>query len=233
MYDLIPTFMKAQFNLINKPNQSIKLIVNIFDKSSKQKDLSKYTYNKIIIFKYLINIKNSHYELNIYQENTNVNHFNKTILGSFVYDISIKFSISQIIINADKDIDLHTLVYGFLRKDFIFSVYKKNSNKSEYITSFKLHKNLQSQLNSINFLKELVTEPSNIIYPISFAKRTHAEKNVPVPLVHPKPVHRHHCLVYSFCFVEVPNPQTDSFVQKTTALLAIGANPSSKIPACA
>ena len=70
MYDLIPPFMKAQFNLINKPNQSIKLIVNLFDKSSNKKELTKYTYNKTIVFKYLINIKNSHYELNIYQENT-------------------------------------------------------------------------------------------------------------------------------------------------------------------
>ena len=177
MYDLNPPFMKAQFNLINKANQSIKLIVNLFDNLSKKKDLRKYSYNNTTVFKHSLNIKNSHYELNIYQENTNVNHFNKTIIGSFVYDISIKFSISQIIINADKDIDLHSLVYGFLRKDFIYSVYKKNSNKSEYITSFKLHKNLQSQLNSINFLKELVTEPSNIIYPISFAKRTQSQIN--------------------------------------------------------
>ena len=177
MYDLNPPIMKAQFNLINKPNQSIKLIVNLFDKSSKKKDLIEHTYNKSTVFKYTLNIKNSHYESNIYPENTNVNHFNKTIIGSFVYDISIKFSVSQIIINSDKVSDLETLVYGFLKKDFTYSVYKKNSNKSNYKTSFKLHKNLLSQLNSINFLKELVTEPSNIIFPISFAKRTQTQIN--------------------------------------------------------
>ena len=67
----------------------------------------------------------------------------------------------------------------------------------------------------------------------NFKKRKHAEKNVPALLVRLKPVHLHHCLEYSFGFVEVPNPQTDSFVQKTTALRAIEANPSNKIPACA
>ena len=60
--------MQTQFNLINKPNQSIKLLVDVTDKSTK-KDLKNYTYNKIIIFKYSINIKNSEYILNIYQSN--------------------------------------------------------------------------------------------------------------------------------------------------------------------
>ena len=36
MYDLVPPSMKAQFNLINKPNQSIKLSVNYKGKLSKK-----------------------------------------------------------------------------------------------------------------------------------------------------------------------------------------------------
>ena len=32
MYDLVPPSMKAQFNLINLPNQSIKLSASLFDK---------------------------------------------------------------------------------------------------------------------------------------------------------------------------------------------------------
>ena len=55
MYDLIPPNMKAQFNLINKPNQSIKLLVDVTDKTSSKKDLQDYKYNKIVIFKYYIN----------------------------------------------------------------------------------------------------------------------------------------------------------------------------------
>ena len=177
MYDLIPPNMKAQFNLINKPNQSIKLLVDVTNKTSSKKDLQDYKYNKIVIFKYSLVLKNSHYVLNIYSDNTSKNHFEKTILGSFIYDNSIKYSISQIIINTNKKIDLDPLTYGFLQKDFIYSIYKKNSTITKYKTTFTLSNNYKSLLNSINFLKELVTEPSNIIYPTSFAKKTHSKIN--------------------------------------------------------
>ena len=126
MYDLISPNMQTQFNLINKPNQSIKLLVDVTDKSTK-KDLKNYTYNKIIIFKYSINIKNSEYILNIYLEQSSGNHFQKTVLGSFIFDLSIKYSISNLTINAKK-IVLDALVYGFLQKDFIYSIYKKKFN---------------------------------------------------------------------------------------------------------
>mgnify|MGYP001234455866 CR=1 FL=1 len=99
MYDRAPPNMKAQFNLINKPNQSIKLLVNIADQVSSKKDLVDYKYNKKVIFKYSLIIKNSQYHLNIYSQNTSKNHFKKTVLGSFIYDYSIKYSISNIDIN--------------------------------------------------------------------------------------------------------------------------------------
>jgi hypothetical protein len=59
MYDLVPPSMKAQFNLIKIPNQSIKLIVNLINKNSNKKGLCEYSYNNNIIFKYSINLKNS------------------------------------------------------------------------------------------------------------------------------------------------------------------------------
>mgnify|MGYP001486491695 FL=1 len=177
MYDLIPPNMKAQFNLINKPNQSIKLLVDLTNKTSSKKDLQDYKYNKIVIFKYSLALKNSHYVLNIYSNNTSKNHFEKTILGSFIYDNSIKYSISEIIINTNKKIDLDPLVYGFLQKDFIYSIYKKNSTITKYKTTFNLSNIYKSLLNSLNFLKELVTEPSNIIYPTTFAKKTYSQIN--------------------------------------------------------
>ena len=37
MYDLVPPNMKAQFNLINLSNQSIKLTVNVSNKVSNKK----------------------------------------------------------------------------------------------------------------------------------------------------------------------------------------------------
>ena len=90
MYDLASPIMKTQFNLINKSNQSIKLSVDISDKSSNKKDLKSYSYNKICIFKYFIGIKNSNYILKIYLDKIAKNHFNKSVLGSFIYDNSIK-----------------------------------------------------------------------------------------------------------------------------------------------
>ena len=172
MYDLVPPSMKAQFNLINIPNQSIKLSVNLIKKKSTKKGLSDYTYNNQVIFKYSINLKNSIVLLTIYYENSNKNHFNRIVLGSFVYQTAMKFSVSTILVNSDSKSDLESLVFGFLQKDFIYSIYKNNSKKSKFKTNFKLSKNNLSLLNSINFLKELVSEPSNIIYPTSFVKRT-------------------------------------------------------------
>ena len=177
MYDLASPNMKAQFNLINKSNQSIKLSVDVSDKSSNKKDLKKYSYNNICIFKYFIDIANSKYNLKIYLEKISKNHFNKSVLGSFIYDKSIKYSISQISINVSNGVDINSLVFGFLQKDFIYSKYKDNSSLKKYKTNFKLSNHYLSLLNSINFLKELVTEPSNIIYPTSFTKKTISQIN--------------------------------------------------------
>ena len=100
MYDLVPPTMNAQFNLINLPKQSIKLSVSINNETVKKKGLNDYKYNNKTIFKYLIEIKNSIYQFHIYPQNNNSNHFTKTILGSFIYDNSIKYSISNVVINT-------------------------------------------------------------------------------------------------------------------------------------
>ena len=177
MYDLVPPSMKAQFNSINLSNQSIKLYVNLDDKSSNKKGLSNYTYNNINVFKYNLKIKNSQINLNIYNKTLNKSYFYKIVLGSFVYQTAVKFSSSTIIVNSKNKSDLDSLVFGFLQKDYIYSVYKNKSKKSLYKTNYKLPNNFFSLLNSINFLKELVSEPSNIIYPTSFVKRTMSQIN--------------------------------------------------------
>ena len=177
MYDFVPPSMSVQFNLINLPNQSIKLLVNVGKNSSIKKNLTNFTYNKIIIFKYSIHVKNSQIMLNIYPGEINKNtHFSKIVIGSFIYDTSTKYSISEILIKSNNKSALEPLVFGFLKKDFIYSIYKNHTIKSKYKTKFKLSKEYSSLLDSINFLKELVSEPSNIIYPSSFVKR--ASKNI-------------------------------------------------------
>ena len=177
MYDLVPPSMKAQFNLINLPNQRFKLNVNLFEGTSKIKGLSEYSYNKKIIFKYSININKSQLILNIYPEGSDKSLFSQIVLGSFVYDTSEKFTVSNVLINSKNKSDLEALVFGFLQKDFIYSIYKNKSKNSKYKTNFKLSKKNFSLLNSINFLKELVSEPSNIIYPKSFVERTLSQLN--------------------------------------------------------
>jgi len=87
-------------------------------------------------------------------------------------DYSIKFEASQVDIFCEDRNLLDNIVIGFKQKDFIYSKYKKNSLKEKFKTSYKLNKNNNQKLLSINFLKELVSEPSNIIYPESFVKRT-------------------------------------------------------------
>ena len=140
MYDLVPPNMKAQFNSISIPNQSIKLSVVLIKKNSNKKDFSDYTYNKNVIFKYLINIKNSLVTLTIYKQNLNNNHFNSVVLGSFVYQTAVKYSASSIVVDANNKLDLDGLIFGFLQKDFIYSIYKNNSKKSKYKTSYNLWK---------------------------------------------------------------------------------------------
>jgi len=153
------------------------LHVNVNDKFSNKKGLSNYSYNKKVIFKYSINVIDSQLILNIYTNDSNKSHFNKTVLGSFIFNNSVKYSASKIVIITNSKLDLDILVFGFLQKDFLYSIYKKNSNKSQFKTNYKLSKNYLSLLNSINFLKELVSEPSNIIYPNSFVKRTLGKVN--------------------------------------------------------
>ncbi len=172
MYDLVPPIMKAQFNSIKLANQSIKLYVDLFDKGSNKKGLTSFTYDKIILFKYSIILKNSQINLDLYIDGSKDTHFTKTALGSFVYQTAIKYSVSEISVNSNNKSTLEYLVFGFLQKDFIYSIYKNKSQKNLFKTSFQLPKKYLSLLNSINFLKELVSEPSNIIYPISFVKRT-------------------------------------------------------------
>ena len=118
MYDLVPLSMKAQFNSIILPNQSNKLHISIDYKKPNKTDLSDYTYDKLIIFKYSINLKNSQINLNIYPKNSNNSHFYKIVLGSFIYQTAVKFSSSDIVINSKNKSELDYLVFGFLQKDF-------------------------------------------------------------------------------------------------------------------
>ena len=120
----------------------------------------------------MISINNSKIDISLYPSIKSLSQFHKNVMGSFIYDYSIKFEASQIDIFCEDQSLLDNVIMGFKQKDFIYSIYKKNSSKEKFKTSYKLKKNSNEKLISINFLKELVSEPSNILYPDSYVKRT-------------------------------------------------------------
>ncbi len=169
--------MKAQFNLIKSANQNIKITFKILKSISNNKKFKSFSYNQESIFNYLISINNSQINVSLCQSNKSLSQFHKNAIGSFIHNYSVKFEASQVDVLCEDQNLLDNIVMGFQQKDFIYSLYKKNSLKEKFKTSYKLKKNNIEKLKSINFLKELVSEPSNVIYPESFVKRTEKQIN--------------------------------------------------------
>jgi len=169
--------MKAQFNLIKSANQNIKISFKILKSISNKKKFKPFSYNKESIFNYFISLNNSQIDISIHPSIKPLIQFHKNVMGSFIHDYSVKFEASQVDIDCEDQDLLENVIIGFQQKDYIYSIYKKNSLKVKFKTSYKLKKSNIEKLNSINFLKELVSEPSNIIYPDSFVKRTEKQIN--------------------------------------------------------
>ena len=169
--------MKAQFNLIKLANQNIKISAEIADSFKEKKGFSLFSYNKLNIFNYLVTVNKSQIIIKICLIKKSTSHFDRSVIGSFIYDYSIKFEASTIEISCNDHDCLNDVVFGFQKKDFIYSKYKNKSLIEKYKTSFVLNKKSIEKLKSINFLKELVSEPSNIIYPESFVERTQKQIN--------------------------------------------------------
>ena len=155
--------MKAQFNSINKSNQSIKLSSEILKKLSTKIKYQSYSYNNFEVFKYFSSIKESKILIQIHPSFKVNTSFHSKLIGSFIYNMSNKYSANQIEINSSNKVLLNNIVFGFCQKDFIYSIYKKGSKKFNFKTTFKNSSENSNLLQSINFLKELVSEPSNII----------------------------------------------------------------------
>ena len=169
--------MKAQFNLIKSANQNIKISFKILKSITNKKKFKPYSYNKKTIFNYSISLNNSQIDISIHPSFKTLSLFHKNVMGSFMHDYSVKFEASQVDIDCEDQNLLDNVVIGFQQKDYIYSIYKKNSLKEKFKSSYKLKKSNIERLNSIKFLKELVSEPSNIIYPDSFTKRTDKQIN--------------------------------------------------------
>ena len=164
--------MNSKLSLIKLPNQRIKLSIDLIIKNKNLKSFSRFNYNKKLIFFYSLNILNSQIILKIVFKNQNVSFFEKVVAGSFAFDLAQKFQVSDIFINSSEKDLTENFIFGFMRKDFIYSPHKKNAANSLFKTNYKMHSKNISMINAVNFLKELVSEPSNIIFPESFVSRT-------------------------------------------------------------
>ena len=169
--------MRTQFNLIKSANQNIKINFKILKSIPNKNKFKLFSYNKVSIFNYLIFINESQIDVSICPVINSLSIFQKNVIGSFINDYSVKIEASQVNIFCDDKTLLDNVISGFKQKDFIYSLYKNNSLKEMFKTSYKLNKKNSEKLKSINFLKELVSEPSNIIYPESFVKRTEKQIN--------------------------------------------------------
>jgi leucyl aminopeptidase len=163
--------MTVIFKLIKPINNNTKLSVNLLDKKSLKKNLLNFDYNKIVIFKYEISFSNSGITIQIYPENDLNVLFYKNAIGAYIFNKSIDFNCSQVEISFHNNLLKDDVVFGFLQKDFLFNKYKNSSSIYKFKTNYKLSVINSAKLSSINFLKELVSEPSNILYPETFLKR--------------------------------------------------------------
>lgn len=152
----------------SKQKTSIKTSILIL-KNSKNKNYSKYVYNNILYFEYFIHLDKSilNIEINVVK---NINLFNSLYIGSFIYEQIKNFCSNIIEIKSIYTDILDKVFFEFKNKSFIFDKYLTNQNSIKYLSSYKLTKKRQLLLDAINFQKMLVSEPSNIIYPDSFAK---------------------------------------------------------------
>ena len=161
-----------------KSNQNIKLLIDIeYTKSINKLKFNSFSYNKEQLFFYHTRINNDLIHLRILIDIKFLTSHKKLFTGSFIFDISNKFNVDLISINCKDKNRLELTVLEFLQKDFIFNKYLAKLEVSKYKTSYKLSYKNKNLLSSLILLKELVSQPSNIIYPDTFAKILKKEIN--------------------------------------------------------
>lgn len=159
-------------NNISKVNNiSINCIISKSHTNLKKNTcLLSYTYNSDLIFEYLINISENKINIFIYLPSFFVKKFHPSLIGVFILDYADKIKCHDVSITSDDKNYFQDIIFGFLRKDFIFNKYLSNSSFTKFKSNFRIEEVKKNLLDSLSFLKKLVSEPSNIIYPESFSK---------------------------------------------------------------
>ena len=139
-------------------------------KNSKKKNIFTFDLNhnqKIIVFS--VKKKNNSFEKNgaqIYEFLKNENLFNVHIFAETIESVN-------------KSNSLHELVHGMRLKSYSFDKYKSKKNSitlnvnliNKKIADKKLVNRFNAIESGVNFTKDLVSEPGNILHPDEYAKR--------------------------------------------------------------
>ena len=89
----------------------------------------------------------------------------------------LSLKLLKLILIVKIKISLIMSLLALSKKTIFIQFTRKILRKRNLKPLLSYHKNNSEKLKSINFLKELVSEPSNIIYPQSFVKRTEKQIN--------------------------------------------------------
>ena len=181
--------MISTFKNTGKSPSNIILFIKINIENSKKSNLKSYKINNKLIFNYKILTKNTGIEVNIYIKDE-PGPLNSNYTGAFIFDFSQKMSFSKISISAKSKTIIDFVNFGFIRKDFIFNKYLSKSKYSQFKLQGKLSKYANSLNESIVMLKNLVSEPSNILYPESYANfiSENLGKKLPVKVLDKKQI---------------------------------------------
>ena len=181
--------MISIFKNLDKTSSNIILFIKINIENSKKSNLKSFKINNELIFNYSIKTKSTGIEIIIFIE-TLPGPLNSNYIGAFIFDFSQKLIFSKISIQT-KSKDVNDFInFGFIRKDFIFNKYLSKAKSSQFKLQGRLSKYSNSLNNSIVMLKNLVSEPSNILYPESYADfiKDNLAKRLPIKILNKKDI---------------------------------------------
>tara|TARA_B110000483_G_C18169902_1_gene532877 strand:- start:762 stop:2150 length:1389 start_codon:yes stop_codon:yes gene_type:complete len=181
--------MISIFKNLDKISTNIILFIKINIENINKSNLKSFKINNELIFNYSIKTKSTGIEVTIFIK-TLPGPLNSNYIGAFIFDFSQKLIFSKISIQT-KSKDVSDFInFGFIRKDFIFNKYLSKAKSSQFKLQGRLSKYSNSLNNSIVMLKNLVSEPSNILYPESYADfiKDNLAKRLPVKILNKKDI---------------------------------------------
>tara|TARA_Y100000992_G_scaffold301399_1_gene272204 strand:+ start:38 stop:1492 length:1455 start_codon:yes stop_codon:yes gene_type:complete len=167
-------FADKDFNVKNINNFLNSSQENLFKKNSKNNNKKK----KIFSFDF-----NPDQKIIIYSNKNNNNLFEK--IGAELYEFIKNENINKINIIGEsiesqyKNKSLLEIVHGMKLKSYIFEKYKSKKNIQKLSLNLILNKKIDNKMikkfdaieKGVNFTKDLVSEPGNVLHPDEYAKR--------------------------------------------------------------